>query len=186
MWRTYYASTFNPARLKVSAMLKEMPRRYWKNMPEAALIGELIAGAQAWESSMIGAASQTPALPGSLAALAIEADVCARCAIGCNGTRTVFGEGPTDARIMLVGEQPGDVEEQECRVFAGPAGNCSTAPLRRRRSTEEPSLSPMRSSTSNSSAKENADCIRARRLPKLTIADGALIKNAQWYARWSW
>ena len=38
LWRKYYASIFNPARLKVGAMLKEMPRKYWKNMPEAALI----------------------------------------------------------------------------------------------------------------------------------------------------
>ena len=38
LWRTYYASIFNPARLKIGAMLKEMPKKYWKNMPEAALI----------------------------------------------------------------------------------------------------------------------------------------------------
>lgn len=122
MWRTYYASIFNPARLKVGAMLKEMPRRYWKNMPEAALIGDLIAGAQARESKMIATASSTPTLPASLAALAKEAKSCSRCPIACNGTRTVFGEGPADARIMLVGEQPDDVEEQEGRVFVGPAG----------------------------------------------------------------
>jgi uracil-DNA glycosylase len=122
MWRTYYASIFNPARLKVGAMLKEMPKRYWKNMPEASLIGDLIAGAQARESRMIAKASATPALPASLAALATEAASCTRCPIACNGTRTVFGEGPADARIMLVGEQPGDIEEQEGRVFVGPAG----------------------------------------------------------------
>lgn len=122
MWRTYYASIFNPARLKVGAMLKEMPKRYWKNMPETSLIGDLIAGAQARESRMIAAALATPALPASLAALATEAASCRRCPIACNGTRTVFGEGPVDARIMLVGEQPGDMEEQEGRVFAGPAG----------------------------------------------------------------
>lgn len=34
----------------------------------------------------------------------------------------VFGEGPSDARIMLVGEQPGDLEETQGRVFVGPAG----------------------------------------------------------------
>src|SRR5690606_21322980 len=37
LWRKYYASIFNPARLKVGAMLKEMPRKYWHNMPETAL-----------------------------------------------------------------------------------------------------------------------------------------------------
>ncbi len=47
LWRTYFASTFNPARLKVRAMMSEMPKKYWKNLPEADLIPGLIAGAQA-------------------------------------------------------------------------------------------------------------------------------------------
>jgi DNA polymerase len=46
VWRTYYRSIFNPARLKVKAMQAEMPKRYWKNLPEAELIGELIGGSQ--------------------------------------------------------------------------------------------------------------------------------------------
>jgi len=41
-WRTYYRSIFNPARLKVKMMKQEMPTRYWKNLPEAGLIEELI------------------------------------------------------------------------------------------------------------------------------------------------
>ncbi len=45
-WRTYYRSIFNPARLKVKMMKQEMPTRYWKNLPEADLIGELIAGSK--------------------------------------------------------------------------------------------------------------------------------------------
>lgn len=52
LWTRYYASTFNPARLKIGAMIKEMPRRYWKNLPEAALIPSLIADAQAREDAM--------------------------------------------------------------------------------------------------------------------------------------
>jgi len=43
LWRTYYASIFNPARLKVRAMQSEMPKKYWKNLPEAPLIAGLIA-----------------------------------------------------------------------------------------------------------------------------------------------
>jgi DNA polymerase len=43
LWRTYYRSIFNPARLKVSAMRSEMPKKYWKNLPEAPLIPDLIA-----------------------------------------------------------------------------------------------------------------------------------------------
>ena len=56
MWKTYYASIFNPARVKIGAMLKEMPKKYWKNMPETALVPGLIAGAQARESGMIATA----------------------------------------------------------------------------------------------------------------------------------
>ena len=45
-WRRYYASIFNPARLKVKAMQKEMPKKYWRNLPEASLIKPLIEGAE--------------------------------------------------------------------------------------------------------------------------------------------
>ncbi|MDB5929793.1 MAG: hypothetical protein JWR60_1500 [Polaromonas sp.] len=43
LWLTYYRHTFNPARLKLKAMKKEMPRKYWRNLPEAPLIGPLAA-----------------------------------------------------------------------------------------------------------------------------------------------
>ena len=46
LWRTYYRSIFNPARLKVRAMQAEMPKKYWKNLPEAELIAGLIAGSE--------------------------------------------------------------------------------------------------------------------------------------------
>ncbi|MDB5421347.1 MAG: phage polymerase-related protein, partial [Brevundimonas sp.] len=46
-WKTYYASTFNPARLKTRTMQGEMPKRYWKNLPEASLIPELVAASRA-------------------------------------------------------------------------------------------------------------------------------------------
>ena len=47
---------------------------------------------------------------------------CTRCPLYRNATQTVFGEGPPDARIMLVGEQPGDREDLAGRPFVGPAG----------------------------------------------------------------
>jgi uracil-DNA glycosylase len=53
LWKSYYASIFNPARLKVHAMTSEMPKKYWRNMPETALIPGLIASAQARETAMI-------------------------------------------------------------------------------------------------------------------------------------
>ena len=131
LWRRYYASIFNPARLKVGAMLKEMPRRYWKNLPEAALIPDLVAGAQAREAAMVdqGANRFGGERPASLAAIAEEIQACRRCPIGCNGTRAVPGEGPHHAALMIVGEQPGDSEEEQGRPFIGPAGRLLRAHL---------------------------------------------------------
>ena len=68
LWLTYYRHTFNPARLKLKAMQKEMPRKYWRNLPEASLISELSAQAHERSSHMLTQpASQTrrrlPAAP---------------------------------------------------------------------------------------------------------------------------
>jgi DNA polymerase len=48
---------------------------------------------------------------------------CRACPLWAPATQTVFGEGPETARIMLVGEQPGDVEDIKGRPFVGPAGH---------------------------------------------------------------
>jgi probable DNA metabolism protein len=124
LWLRYYASIFNPARLKVAMMVKEMPRRYWKNLPEARLIPELIAGAQAREAAMVAQGVDTfpEASPARLEEITRGISMCRRCPIGCNGTRSVPGEGPERARLLIVGEQPGDQEEREGRPFVGPAG----------------------------------------------------------------
>jgi len=45
LWRTYYASVFNPARMKPKAMRAEMPLKYWRNLPEAELIQPLMRDA---------------------------------------------------------------------------------------------------------------------------------------------
>ncbi len=128
VWKTYYASIFNPARLKVGAMMKEMPRKYWKNMPETALVPELIAGARARELSMIetarGQGIDGPGGNSQIAweALRDEAAQCTRCHLYKPATQTVFGEGPVTARLMFVGEQPGDREDLAGKPFVGPAG----------------------------------------------------------------
>jgi DNA polymerase len=137
-WRTYYASTFNPARLKVGAMLKEMPKKYWRNMPETSLVQPLIAGARQREIAMIDRSVARKGLEHALEAerhvqpggnlraaweaLLADARRCTRCDLYKCGTQTVFGEGPLDAPIMFVGEQPGDNEDIEGRPFVGPAG----------------------------------------------------------------
>jgi DNA polymerase len=51
-----------------------------------------------------------------------EARGCTRCPLFKNAIQTVFGEGPADASLMLVGEQPGDREDVIGRPFVGPAG----------------------------------------------------------------
>jgi uracil-DNA glycosylase len=57
----------------------------------------------------------------SIAQLRREAADCRRCPLWKNATQTVFGEGAR-RRLMLVGEQPGDVEDREGHPFVGPAG----------------------------------------------------------------
>ena len=57
-----------------------------------------------------------------LAAGREESERCRRCDLWRNATQVVFGEGTTRARAMLVGEQPGDVEDETGRPFVGPAG----------------------------------------------------------------
>jgi uracil-DNA glycosylase len=137
-WRTYYSSIFNPARLKVGAMLKEMPKKYWRNMPETSLVQPLIATARMRELEMIDRSDAKEGLlhaleaersiePGgnlraSWEALLKDARKCTRCELYKFGTQTVFGEGPLDASIMFVGEQPGDQEDLAGRPFVGPAG----------------------------------------------------------------
>jgi DNA polymerase len=131
-WRTYYRATFNPARANPSAMRTEMPKKYWRNLPEAPLIPDLLAEAQARTSAMV-AAAPTPARAArvlavpeapvqGLDALAREAATCQRCPLFRDATQTVFGEGPLDAPVVFVGEQPGDQEDLAGRPFVGPAG----------------------------------------------------------------
>lgn len=150
LWLTYYASIFNPARLKVKAMQAEMPKKYWANMPETALIKPLVAGAEAAARRMIATAPTLPSLsherrverermekartgpdhdadmtgerPKSVAAARAAAKSCKACPLWEPASQTVFGEGPDDAPVIFVGEQPGDQEDIAGEPFVGPAG----------------------------------------------------------------
>jgi probable DNA metabolism protein len=144
LWRTYYRNIFNPARLKVKAMQAEMPKKYWRNLPEAALIPELVRGADQAAREMI---ERMPTLPAphhdriqarhwpisaagqdegpagkTLTELAKQAATCRRCPLWRDATQTVFGAGPEGAKIVFVGEQPGDQEDIQGKPFVGPAG----------------------------------------------------------------
>lgn len=134
LWRKYYASIFNPARLKVGAMLKEMPKKYWKNMPETALIPELVAGAQHRESQMVTAgkskfSEEFGERPDTLEGIGTAIHACRKCPIGELDNQAVMGEGPNDAALMIVGEQPGDQEDLAGKPFVGPSGRLLDARL---------------------------------------------------------
>jgi uracil-DNA glycosylase len=144
LWRVYYASIFNPARLKVRAMTREMPRKYWNNLPEAGLIPALILSAEGRAREMIMAQPTVEPLrsrrvkesreaemplapapdetPATVKETARQAAGCTRCDLYRHATQRVFGEGPESADIMFVGEQPGDKEDLQGRPFVGPAG----------------------------------------------------------------
>ena len=129
MWRTYYRATFNPARIKLKMMRQEMPERYWKTMPETAIIADLLAEAPARVAAMIAtqeglAASAADFLPTeqSIPALRAAAAGCQGCPLYRNATCTVFGAGPEQAQLMIVGEQPGEEEDKAGLPFVGPAG----------------------------------------------------------------
>lgn len=141
LWTEYYRSIFNPARVKVSAMRSEMPVKYWKNMPETRIIPELLATAESRVAQMQAAAPTRPPryaerirerrTPARVRDRMEDADVttledlrarAAAVAPQPGYGRMVMGEGPPDARLMVMGEQPGDVEDREGRPFVGPAG----------------------------------------------------------------
>jgi probable DNA metabolism protein len=145
LWKTYFSSIFNPARLKVKAMTAEMPKKYWRNLPEASLIPDMIAGAENAAREMI---ERMPTMPAphhdrvqekhwknrqmddagdgadatAIAGLRAAAEGCRRCPLWRDATQTVFGEGPDNARVVFVGEQPGDHEDIAGKPFVGPAG----------------------------------------------------------------
>ena len=61
LWHTYYANIFNPARLKIKTMQTQMPKKYWANLPEAHLIPDMIANAQARVDAMASQTRRSPA-----------------------------------------------------------------------------------------------------------------------------
>ncbi|GEP00111.1 UdgX family uracil-DNA binding protein [Methylobacterium haplocladii] len=133
-WRDYYESTFNPARLNLDAMRAEMPKKYWKNMPETAAIPALIRSAAARTAEMIERPPQMPTKRDPIKAVAAMTDQNPTSLDELNAiikrseplvpgaTQAVLGEGPLGATIAFVGEQPGDQEDLQGRPFVGPAG----------------------------------------------------------------
>ena len=149
LWLTYFSNIFNPARLKIKAMESEMPKKFWKNLPEAALIPDLISQAEMRVRTMQERLPTHP--PAHLhkvksAVVPREVDLynkfktleelnggaihCKRCPLYSKATQTVCGEGSASAKIMFVGEQPGDQEDLSGKPFVGPAGRIFDEALR--------------------------------------------------------
>jgi DNA polymerase len=130
LWRTYYRSICNVARINPQAMQREMPQLYWRNLPEAAEINTLLregrarfarAHKQGDHATLTAAKSVRAALQ---AARVSDEGIhqCRDCDLWKHATQAVEGEGPTSASILLVGEQPGDEEDLRGTPFVGPAG----------------------------------------------------------------
>lgn len=133
-WTGYYESIFNPARTNPKLMRSHMAKKYWHNLPEAAAIPNLVRSAAARVSGMIEREATVPAKKkpeGALAAMLDQAPatleelnalIRAAGPLVPGATQAVVGEGPANAAIVFVGEQPGDEEDLKGRPFIGPAG----------------------------------------------------------------
>ena len=135
-WRAYFESTFNPARLNPILMGQHMPQKYWRNMPETQAIPALIRAAPARLKDMLEKEAAMPMkrdpekavtamlqgqdAPQTLAEL--NKLISSTPPLVPGATQAVLGEGPPNAAVVFVGEQPGDQEDLAGRPFVGPAG----------------------------------------------------------------
>jgi uracil-DNA glycosylase len=108
----------------------EMPQFYWRNLAEASEIGTLMREgrarfARAHERSDHEHLTQARSVQKALDAVRLPEEgvqKCRACDLWQHATQAVEGEGPKSAKIMLVGEQPGDEEDLRGAPFVGPAG----------------------------------------------------------------
>lgn len=138
LWRTYYRNICNVSRINPPAMRREMPQRYWRNLPESVEIRNLLRDGQssfeqrqreAMDLELVKARAMQRALA-DLPDYSGGPAACRRCDIWRHATQAVLGEGSNSAAIMLLGEQPGDEEDLRGRPFVGPAGRVLDAALR--------------------------------------------------------
>ncbi|WP_296951377.1 UdgX family uracil-DNA binding protein [uncultured Massilia sp.] len=132
LWLTYYRSIFNPARLNAEVMRQHIASDRWKHLPEGKIVPHMVSEA-ARGARKVGQYDAVGQRKGTTIPIAPEAaqperqqpsklDECRRCALWQFATQAVPGDGPKQARIMFVGEQPGDQEDLAGLPFVGPAG----------------------------------------------------------------
>ena len=130
LWRTYYRSIFNPARIKLNMMKREMPVRHWRTLPETWAMHEMLAEAPQRVEEMVkrqnedvtGSAEDFLPKVRTINNMRKAAQSCRGCELYKCAAQAVFGEGASSAKLMLVGEQPGDQEDLAGHPFVGPAG----------------------------------------------------------------
>ncbi len=127
MWRSYYGSIFNPARLNTRAMRSEMPVRYWAELPELHILPQLLNDADRRVGIMMeqqSALLSNTYVPDdhTLPVLREALPRCEGCELYKPATQAVFGQGLAHAPLMLIGEQPGNDEDLAGKPFVGPAG----------------------------------------------------------------
>jgi probable DNA metabolism protein len=126
LFATSYASIINPARTNVALLRKHQPAQVRAQLPEAPLFEPMVRHAPVRVARMraprASASEALLPLARDLSSLAHAARSCRACPIGEHATQTVFGEGPPHAKLVIVGEQPGDEEDRVGRPFVGPAG----------------------------------------------------------------
>ncbi len=133
-WRTYYESTFNPARTNLNLMRQHMPKKYWRNLPETRAIPQMVHAAASRVSEMIERETPPPMRRTPQKAIDAMTEQGPRSLAELNkligkadpfvqgSDKAVLGEGPLNPAIAFVGEQPGDQEDLQGRPFVGPAG----------------------------------------------------------------
>ncbi|CAN5373767.1 hypothetical protein BH09PLA1_BH09PLA1_33470 [soil metagenome] len=114
-----------------------MPKKHWATLPETQLIPDLLRDAPRRVEEMVkrnskiaavdectntGSAADFLPTKFTLPQLREAAAACRGCDLYCNATQVVFGEGSAHAKVMFVGEQPGDQEDLQGKPFVGPSG----------------------------------------------------------------
>lgn len=122
LWKTYYASIFNPARIKVKAMKNEMPVRFWKNLPETELIDGLLEGAgkrvEAMQRFQVGSAQSFVPETTDLEVFQSKIKQCSACELNCSDRHVRSSLGSQQARFVIVFDTPDELNPAFCRIWS--------------------------------------------------------------------
>jgi DNA polymerase len=132
LFRTYFAAAFDPNRVNPTLQRRHLPLRVLQALPEVRESQALVRSAPArnaafaaHSAALIRTTDFIPASP-DLSVIREASGRCRGCELHRAATQTVFGEGPADAKLIVIGEQPGDLEDVAGRPFVGPAGDVLT------------------------------------------------------------